>query len=77
MHVSCSLALDSEGRIAVHFSSVEPVGNRRAPMTISRLVRRSVKVSKADVSGEIVAVDQVTRAKLENQRLELPGRTIE
>ena len=64
-------------KVAVHFSSVVPAGSRRAPMMYSRLVRRSVKVSKAGVSGEIVPVDHVTRAKLENQRLELPGRTIE
>jgi hypothetical protein len=64
-------------KVAVHFSSVDPASSRRAPMMYSRSVRRSVKVSKAVASGEIVPVDHVTRAKLEIQWLELPGRTIE
>ena len=64
-------------KIAVHFSSVDPAGSRRAPTMYSRSFRRLVKVSKAVVSGEIGPVDHVARAKLENQPFELPGRTIE
>jgi len=64
---------------SVHFSSVVPVGGRRAAMRkYPPPGRRSVKLSKLQsVRDGISSVDHVVEAKCGLQSLELPGTTIE